>query len=33
MNEFEPWWLTLLKAAAIAAGFYVFVVFVFSFGG
>jgi hypothetical protein len=26
----EPFWLTLLKAAAIAAGFWLFVVVIFS---
>lgn len=29
MNEFEPWWLTLLKAAAIAVVFWFLIVFIF----
>lgn len=31
MNEFEPWWMTLLKALAILVIFWFLTVVVFSF--
>lgn len=33
MNEFEPWWVTAIKAAVVLVVFWFLVVVIFSFGG